>query len=110
MCLCPIEGIFEQGVVQRPEDERPGNASKAFELHLQNMTKSHAARRHLFHVESVRSEKPWWCAESKTDAPPWLISLNGVANRTVAAQCTDLKGSIEAHRRPAISGPERIVR
>ena len=104
----PMKSIFEQGVVERAEDEKPRQRGHASRRHAEIVRDARAGwgetnEKGMRTVKADRRGKP------KRDGLARDVRFHGVANRTMPANGADLKRPVEAHGRPGGDGPEAIV-
>ena len=104
----PVKGVFEKSVVERTKDEKPRQRAGARGVHSQVMRDARTGRRET-DEEAVGAVETRRRGEPKGNGLTRNVGLDGVTNRSVAADGSNLQRPIETHGRPSGDGPEAIV-
>jgi len=69
----------------------------------------HTIGREFHELEPMGTVKPHWLGESELYGHPWLVGFNHTLYWAMSANGTDAQGTIKAHRRPVVAGPELVI-
>jgi hypothetical protein len=101
--------VFREGVVQRPEQERPREPGEPHGAHLQAVL-DHGPTRALVDREGMPAEEARGRRETEGQPDARLVVVHHVAHGSVMPLRADGEGSRHAHRRPRLAGPEAVAR
>src|ERR1700733_4624996 len=103
-----VEGVLDQRVVQRLEQQWPLPVHPAFRVAGENMAQ-HDTVTAVVELPAMLADEPRRSGEAEARELAGLVLEDSVADRPVTALVAHLHASLEAHRRPAVVGPESIV-
>jgi hypothetical protein len=95
--------------VEWPDHEQPLQQCSSGGPHLDHVAQIHTRRQEFVKFEPVSSVKSLGSVEAEPDAASRLVGLHHIPYWTMPAYRTDTERPIEAHRWPAVEGPQKIT-
>jgi len=104
------QGVFDKGIVQWANDDGPGQQSRPDKRHVDCVSEDGSGGAVAHDFEPVRAFEPQRGDELEGDLLPWFVGYDWIADSSVAPSGTKSKRLVQAHSRPMLYWPQRVLR